>query len=169
MKVHKPITPKIFDAWRAADFDLQEITDWTEEGVNLRHAIAWQDAGFYPNGGPYDEHDVCGWLKWDCTPEQAVEYLHQGCEEAPWDGFKKLGISLDDAVFLQLNGIDDEYLEKHMEVYEQITPKIFNAWRAADFGFDEIIDWTEEGVNLRDAIVWRDAGFYPEGGGCVRW
>ena len=92
--------------WRAAGFDYLEAMEWPEAGVNLRQAKAWRTAGFYPDGGPNGEPDVCGWLAWGCTPKQAVEYFHQGCEEAPWDGLKKLGISLEDAVFFQLNSVE---------------------------------------------------------------
>ena len=138
MKVHKRITPKIFDAWRAADFDVEEIKDWTEKGVNLRHAVAWRAAGYYPNGGPFSEHDVCGWLKWDCTPEQALEYVHQGCEDAPSERLKELGISLEEAIFFELKGYDK--YQRHVPLDGYPEEFWFDTWLPSGLSPKKIVE-----------------------------
>ena len=111
--------------WQAAEFDSLEATEWSGAGVNLRQAKAWKAAGFYPDGGPNGEPDVCGWLAWGCKPKQAVEYFHQGCEDAPSERLKELGISLEDAVFFQLNGFDGDEMDCLVDIFlpSGLSPK----------------------------------------------
>ena len=113
--------PKLFDIEmsnairRMRDIDRESMVQWLDSGCEVDEAIewmylfddfdeavAWRDAGFQP-----DEYTTGRWHDWGCTPAEASSFLSQGLEDAPGKKYRDFGFTLQDAVFLELNGFTD--------------------------------------------------------------
>ena len=88
--------------WLDSDCPIDEVDKWTNLFDEFDEAMAWRDAGFSP-----DLETVGNWLKWECSPEVAANYIHMGLEYVPGERYKELGVGLDDAVFFEMNGMSD--------------------------------------------------------------
>jgi hypothetical protein len=88
--------------WLNSDCPVDEAEEWASVVDNFDEAMAWRNAGFGP-----DEESTGNWLRWKCSPETAAKYVEMGIEYVPGVHYIELGVSLEDAVFFELNGFSD--------------------------------------------------------------
>jgi hypothetical protein len=88
--------------WLASDCSIDEAENCAGFFDDFDHAMGWREAGFGP-----DEETTGNWLRWECSPEIAAKYVQMGIEYVPGQHYKELGVSLEDAVFFELNGFSD--------------------------------------------------------------
>jgi len=87
--------------WLDSDIHIDEAEQWPNLLEDFDEAMAWRNAGFFPN------EETGNWLKWECSPETALGFIQQGVEWCPSELYRKLDVSLHDAVFYESNGFTD--------------------------------------------------------------
>jgi hypothetical protein len=119
--------------WLNSDCPVDEAEEWASVVDNFDEAMAWRNAGF----GPYEE-STGNWLRWKCSPETAAKYVQMGIEYVPGVHYIELGVSLEDAVFFELNDFSDHV--------DDSGRYFVGVWLASGLSVQEIL-------SLRDHIV----------------
>ncbi len=83
--------------WLSWGCPVTEVVNWVDVTRSYKMAMKWREAGFPP------DEDTGIWISWGCSPNTASKYLEQGISYPPGTDYKKLGISLRDAIYFDSN------------------------------------------------------------------